>query len=95
LVLKGKRTNLISTPPAKTRLNCILASQESDSGRQTLFSAIYIHLPSSLLHSYAGRRHPRGPKTARQGKWYAVIYLTIDKPEKQRNGKIQFSAELY
>lgn len=59
----------------------------------TLFSAIGIHLPSSLPHSYTGSRHPRGPKTA-QGKWNAVIYLTTDKSEKQRRGKIQSSVEL-
>lgn len=62
-------------------------------GAKLYFQQYIFRLPSSLLHYYVGESHSRGPRTAQQGKWYAVIHLTIDKPEKQRRGKIWSLAE--
>lgn len=51
-----------------------------------LFSAIYPAVCYITMQAKA-------TQTAQQGKWYAVIHFTIDKPEKQRRGKICSLAE--
>lgn len=59
-----------------------------------LFSAIYPAIyPAVCYITMQAKATQGGPKTAQQGKWYAVIHFTIDKPEKQRRGKIWSLAE--
>lgn len=55
----------------------------------------YIHISQQFSTFLCREKAPKGLPTALQGKWHAVIYLARDKPEKERRGEIQSSAELH
>lgn len=55
----------------------------------------YIHISQQFSTFLCREKAPKGLPTALQGKWHAVIYLVRDKPEKERRGEIQSSAELH